>query len=273
MKPKQEGKEDSGLHQLWDKLVKVIGDRYQENFLQFIYPMGKLEVCGKVGEETIVVEYQVSDINFKVLDSGKEKILNIEAYSEWDDKIPVEVFTKNAIITRSLKHKLEVISVVLLLDDKVRIGKYESTLGTLTNSYQFPIVTLANAQEILEKYPPLAPFLLKVNLAKYKNQVLSIVKDDVLLKSITASILNKLGIPKQEALQMTNLKNEELRQAFIEVPLLHDLVDDIKEEGIVEGKEEKARDIAKNMLAEGYAVAAIAKVTGLTADEIRQLKA
>ena len=44
-------------------------------------------------------------------------------------------------------------------------------------------------------------------------------------------------------------------------------------EAVESGEKKKAKTIAKNMLAEGYAVDAIAKVTGLTAEEIRQLKA
>ena len=44
-------------------------------------------------------------------------------------------------------------------------------------------------------------------------------------------------------------------------------------ETIEKGEKKKAKDIAKNMLTEGCSIALITKVTGLTANEIRKLKA
>ena len=262
------------MHQLWDKLFKIIGDRFTEDVLRFIYPKKKLEVCGKFEQERIVLEYQVSDINLWVKSKAGKKLLNIEPYSEWTDKLPAEVFTKNALITRSLDHEYEVVTIVVLLETKNRVCKYEPMLDDeLGNSHSFPVVSLDNVEEILEKCPPLAPFLIKVNLKKYKDKVISAVKGNTLLKLITVFALNKMGVPQEEAIKMTGLRLEEFKQALLEVPIMQDMAKEFEDEGRVKGGNEKAKAIAKNMLAENCDIAFIAKVTGLSIDEIRHLKA
>ncbi|BAY89712.1 MULTISPECIES: hypothetical protein [unclassified Tolypothrix] len=48
---------------------------------------------------------------------------------------------------------------------------------------------------------------------------------------------------------------------------------DILQEGLEQGIEQKAQEIAKNMLNEGMAIALIARVTGLTVEQVEQLQA
>ena len=49
------------------------------------------------------------------------------------------------------------------------------------------------------------------------------------------------------------------------------LLEDGREEGITEGEEKKQKEIALRMLETGFTPADIAKATGLSEDEIRQL--
>ena len=257
------------VHQLWDKLVKIIGDIYPKDLVEFVFPGKRLNIIGKYEQEKIVVESQISDINFLVEDDGIEKILNIEPYAQWDDSIPGEVFTKNGVITRSLDHKKQVITVVLLLEKESRQCVYKVTLGKqVVNQAKFPVVTFQNIEQILKRHPVLAPFVLKVNM-KYKPQVMKIIKQDKLLIAMTVMVLNRLGFTQQEALLMTEARLQEFREALLEVPIMQDIWKEDNERAKLEEKQ----TIAKNMLAKGYAIAAIAEVTGLSADEIRQLKA
>ncbi len=48
---------------------------------------------------------------------------------------------------------------------------------------------------------------------------------------------------------------------------------DILQEGLEQGIEQKAQEIARNMLNEGIAIALIARVTGLTVEQVEQLQA
>jgi hypothetical protein len=77
---KKEEDKSYSPHQLWDKLFKVIGDRFPDDLVRFVFPDRKIELCGKYEQEKIAIEYQVADINFWINDQGKRKLLNIEPY-------------------------------------------------------------------------------------------------------------------------------------------------------------------------------------------------
>lgn len=252
------------VEQLWDKLFKIVGDYFPEDIVEFIMPKEKIKLCGKFEQERIVLEYQVADINLWIMDDGKKKLLNIEPYSTWTHAGAAEVFTRNGIITKSLSYKHEVVSVAVVLDKKTYIGMYQTKLHDKTiNEFRFPVVSLDKAHEILKKCPPLAPFLLKIDLA-YKDKVLQVIKDHKVLKYVTVLILNRLGYSQEEALRMAGVKHDEFKQALLDVPIMQD----ISKELIFEAKLE----IARNLLADGIDVKIIAKSMGLKVEEIEKLK-
>lgn len=249
--------------QLWDKLFKIIGDYFPNELLDFLFHNRKIKFCEKFEQERIVLEYQVADINFWVLDNRVKKLLNIEPYSHWNRQTAAEVFTRNAIISKSLNYKHDVISVVVLLSQKEETGKYETTVGEHKNHFNFPIVNFADVEEILKKYPPLAPFVLKMDM-KYQDQVIQITNKNKILRYMTVLVLIKLGISQEEALKMTGAKLEEFKEAFMEVPLMQDLFKEVEEKRI--------RTVVKNLLKEGIDKKTIAKVTGLKLEEIEKIK-
>ena len=92
------------MHNIWDTLIKVVGDKYPEEIVDYIFPNKKIKIAHKFEQQRIAVEYQISDINFWIIDkNGHKKILNIEPYSQWNNNIPSKVFTRNAIITKSFR--------------------------------------------------------------------------------------------------------------------------------------------------------------------------
>lgn len=223
------------MHQLWDKLLKIVGDYFPDDLIRFILPGKKIKLCGKFEQERIVLEFQIADINLWVLDKGVKKLLNIEPYSVWDDSIPGEVFTRNAIITKSLKHRYEVISVAVLLEKESQVGRHEVTLGgQVINEFPFPVVSLGDVEAILKKYPPLAPFVLKVDLS-LKDKVIKVVQEYRILRYITVLILNRLGVKQKEALDMVGVRLEELKQGLLEVPIMQDVAKEWEEKGRQEG--------------------------------------
>lgn len=270
------------IHQIWDKLFKVVGEHYPEELLDFIFPEKKPKLQGKFEQERIVLEYQIADINFWVNENGVKKLLNIEPYSTWNRKTASEAFTRNAIITKSLNHQYDVITVAVLLDTKEEIGSYETTIGKHENRFHFPLVNLADVKRILKKYPPLAPFLLKVDL-EYQKEVLKVIKNQKLLKYITVLILNHLGVSEEEALKMTQANLEEFRE-LMEIPIMKSVLKDMEKEWLEKGKaegeakgeakgtEETQQKIAKNLLKAKVDKKLIAEVTGLSLEEINKIK-
>ena len=194
------------MDHLWDKLLKIVGDIFPNELVQFIFPDQQIKIQGKYEQEKVVIESQIADINFWILDQGVKKLLNIEPYSEWKKSIPSRVFTRNGIITKSLKYKHEVISVVVLLDKKSPTGKHRVSLaGQTMNYFKFPVVNLADVERILKDYPPLAPFVLKMDRS-YKDRVLQTIKGNKILLYVTVLVLNRVGFTKEEALAMTGIK-------------------------------------------------------------------
>ncbi len=51
-----------------------------------------------------------------------------------------------------------------------------------------------------------------------------------------------------------------------------EIMEEVKAEGLAEGKVKRDHEIALNMLQKGLKVSLISEVTGLSADEIKQLK-
>jgi len=235
-------KEDKQLHHLWDKLFKVVGNQFPEELLRFVWEGKKVKYNGHYEQDKVVIEHQIADINFWVNDGTVKKLLNIEPYSNWDEKIPGVVFTRNGIITKSISYQFEVISIVILLEKRQIDGLYQVSLeGKVLNQFHFPVIDFHDIKKILKEFPPLAPFVLKVD-PSYEKEVLQIVKGDKLLTAITILILNKLGKSQKEALEMTGAKLDDFKEALLDVPIMKDLWDESKTQGINEGKENQIKD-------------------------------
>jgi len=225
-------KEENELHQLWDKLFKVIGDKFPEDILRFVCPDKKLKYKGKYEQERVVIEYQTADLNFWIMDGKVRKLLNIEPYSNWKKEIPELVFTRNGIITKSLDYKYEVISIVVLLEKKHREGLYSVSLGKeMINKYHFPVIDFQDVEKIFKEFSPLAPLILKVDRS-YESKVIGLVKADKLLGAMTVLVLNRLGLSQEEALKMIGTELEEFREILLEVPIMKDVFEEWKLEDL-----------------------------------------
>ena len=257
------------MEHLWDKLLKIISDYYPDDLVKFVMSGKELELGTKYEQEKVIVEYQSADINFWIVDGGVKKILNIEPYSAWKNEIPALVFTRNGILTKGVDYKHEIISVVLLLEKKVHVGEYAVTCnGNVINRFVFPVVSLKNIGEILDSCLPLAPFIIKIDKT-YQAQVIERLKGNNLLLAMTVLVLSHtLKISQKEAIAMTGMKLDEWRQALLEVPAMQELFEDTK----LEAQIEKAKMIAKAMLAKKMDVILIAELTGLSKAEIEKLR-
>ena len=100
-------------------------------------------------------------------------------------------------------------------------------------------------------------------------------------KDIPSDLLNDPEIGKAvEELEISGFTDAELRaydkfwdSVSVERTLLDDRYQKGKEEGIAEGLSQRSLEIAKKMLANGMDDASVMDMTGLTAEEIKLLKA
>jgi hypothetical protein len=101
----------------------------------------------------------------------------------------------------------------------------------VVNEYHFPVVVFSDIDLILDRFRPLAPFVLKVDRSR-EGKVLKLVKGDRMLIAITVLVLNRLGVAQQEALKMTGAKLQEFKEALLEVPIMQDVAKKWEEKGI-----------------------------------------
>jgi len=228
------------MYQIWDKLFKLVSDYYPQDIINFIFPDKKIQIGQKYEQEKIILQYNICDINHWIIDDdGREKLLNIEPYSQWSNNIPLYVFTRNAILTKSLKFKYEVLSAVILLSKEKHIQHYATHLGhNIINCFEFPVVTFSNDDEILKYYKSLAPFLLKLD-SKYMPEISEIIKDDPILKYMTVLILNHLGYKIEEAIQMTGIQLQEFSKAILSIPIMQEVIKPLEKKWELEAEKNK----------------------------------
>ena len=99
------------MYHIWDKTFKLIGEKYPKEIMNYVMPQENVKIIGKYEQERIVVTYQIADLNLWIQDGKEQKLVNIEAYSDWNSTIPAKVFTRNGIITKSLQYEYKVMSI------------------------------------------------------------------------------------------------------------------------------------------------------------------
>jgi len=211
------------MHLIWDSLIKIVGDHYPYDLIRFIFPNQTITFDQKFEQQRFIIQSQISDINYWIIDTdGQKKLLNIEPYSYWKHYIPAHVFTKNAIITKSLNYQFEVITVVMMLSNEPFQKYYAVHLNQhVQNYFEFQVITLSNPDEILKSYKALSPFLIKLD-PQYQTKVIQVVNKDPLLKLVTAIILNHKGYSYKEAMTMSGVELNEFGKSLLSLSLVQE---------------------------------------------------
>ena len=100
-------------------------------------------------------------------------------------------------------------------------------------------------------------------------QVIEELSDTQIRSNVAASAAVLAGLVLNKDLIKRILRSDIMRESVIYQDILHEG----QAQGLELGSEQKAQEIATNMLNEGVAIALIVRVTGLTIEQVQQLQA
>ena len=154
---------------------------------------------------------------------------------------------------------------ILLKDDE---GKEEDEIGLI--KYDIYLENIKEKYYNNDKLTKLEKYMLMLKLRK-REELLEVSKGDKDMSEVYKK-LDDLSKDKYYAL----LYDEEEKKAYENKCILEDAIEDAKENGYSSGydsgKSDGVSNIAKNMLKKNMSIEDISDVTGLTIDEINNLK-
>jgi len=244
-----------GLYQLYDKLFKLVAEKYPEEVLEYF--LGELKKELEVtflpySGETVKVEFTIEDINYVTVTSkGEEYIINLECFVECSRKALHEAFIHNAFLS---KKGDKVITIIFVLDDKITseyrsyVVELESGREKLRNEFICKVVGLGDKNK-LKKYKCLYPFLLKVSPEKYKDELQEVIGEDLFLRLMSVLILSRLGYSEEQAMSISGIDKQEFYKELLTVPVIKNFVEarerekEQEKEKIIQEKEQEKEKV------------------------------
>ena len=271
----------------WCLYIKYIKS-YQEDIVR-----QKYEVTGIPKEEvlkgTIInSEYPILNINEKRRTSDliielEDSVINLEMnnhyYKKLNKKNNIYLFKIVSLSDKSVTIQIninnfrskdgQVIKRYTLKDDE---GKEEDEIGLI--KYDIYLENIKEKYYNNDKLTKLEKYMLMLKLRK-REELLEVSKGDKNMSEVYKK-LDDLSKDKYYAL----LYDEEEKKAYENKCILEDAIEDAKENGYSSGydsgydsgKSDGISNIAKNMLKKNMSIEDISDVTGLTIDEINNLK-
>ena len=209
------------------------------------------------------------------LADGKEIILHCE-FESGDDTNVMSWRMQEYMHKLTRWFKKEVYSVVIYLKGKGKNDKGVYKIGTV--SWQYKVIHLWNTQArglLNTQNPALATLIGSAKFEKAKEELMEAMdiivgKADNEVKTELLSIL--VALTQDERLSKMVETNIESKGFFLDTPFIKRIRGESREEGIEIGAEKRSYEIARNMKQEGMSLERIARLTGLSIEEIKLLQ-
>ena len=269
----------------YDDLVKRLGRLCPDDFVRWLFPNLKVKKVSFEDRE-FELTYRRVDLLYKVnAEKLGEFYFHLEFQVILEDDFAMRLHEYVTRIHRQFGLPVKTVAVFLdstqAIKDLLPVDRHEFA-GELISEFHYTKIILPEEQwsEVMTKgIPALLPLipLTKIQKGEEKEalsqaaKVIAKLPDKQLRKELAAILYLIGGYDYKEAIK--EVIGEKLMLDLMKSATYQETIELGKKEGIKEGGNEKAKSIAKNMLAKGCDVVFIAEVTGLTADEIRQLKA
>ncbi|MBE9054392.1 Rpn family recombination-promoting nuclease/putative transposase [Nostocales cyanobacterium LEGE 11386] len=247
---------------MFDNTCKFLAELYSPDFATWL--LGEPITLTKLSPTELSIEPIRADS--LILLQSDEIVLHIEFQTDPDANMPFRMADYYLRIYRRFPKK-QIHQVVIYLDKTTSDKVYQTTFTTETLRHEFSVIRLwEQPSEIFLNTPGLLPFAV---LSATKNQASTLQQvansvDKISEKrtqsniSAAAAILAGLVLDKEVIGRL--LRKDIMRESVI--------YQSIK----TEGSDEKARQIALNLLAEGMTIDAIARITGLSVEVVQQLQ-
>lgn len=252
---------------MFDNTCKYLAENFPTDFASWL--LGKAIDLVQLSPQELSVE--PIRVDTLILLQSDELVVHIEFQTDPDKKIPFRVTDYRLRGYRRFPEK-EMYQVVVYLSKTTSPEVYKNTFTLKKLRHEFDVIRIwEQPQELFLQKPGLLPFAVLSNTSN-KASTLQRVADEVekLTERATQSdILACTGVLAGLVLE------KEVIQKILRSDIMKESViyQSIVEEGLQQGLQQKAEEIAANLLLEGVPIETIAKSTGLTMEKLLQLQA
>ncbi|WP_193200257.1 Rpn family recombination-promoting nuclease/putative transposase [Nostoc sp. MG11] len=250
---------------MFDSTCKFIAELYSPDFATWL--LGETITLTKLSPTELSLEPIRADA--LILLQSDEVVLHIEFQTQPDEDMPFRMADYRLRVYRRFPNK-RMHQVVIYLDKTTSDKVYQTTFTTETLRHEFSVIRVwEQPPEIFLKTTGLLPFAV---LCDTNNQV-GILQQAAAAVDKIAERRTQSNIAAAAAILAGLVLEQEVIGRLFRKDIMRESViyQQIKTEGREEGSEEKAREIAINLLAEGMSVEVVARITSLSVEVVQQL--
>ncbi|MEA5602807.1 Rpn family recombination-promoting nuclease/putative transposase [Nostoc sp. UHCC 0252] len=251
---------------MFDNTCKFIAEMYSPDFATWL--LGEPITLTKLSPTELSLEPIRADA--LILLQSDEVVLHIEFQTQPDDNMPFRMADYRLRVYRRFPNK-RMHQVVIYLDKTESEKVYQTTFTAGSLQHEFSVIRLWEqpASDFLSA-PGLLPFAVlsaaenKVDTLQLSAAAVDKIADRRTQSNIAAASAILAGLVLEQEVIGRLFRKDIMRESVI--------YQQIKTEGKEEGSQQKAHEIAQNLLAEGMTVEAIARITGLSVEAVQQLQ-
>ncbi|BAY99456.1 hypothetical protein NIES37_34390 [Tolypothrix tenuis PCC 7101] len=260
---------------MFDNVCKFLAESFSSDFATWL--LNEPVTLTKLSPSELSLEPIRADA--LILLQSEEIVLHIEFQTKPKADIPFRMCDYRLRVYRRFPHK-QMRQVVIYLQPNDSELVYQTEFALENTFHRFEVIRLwQQPTELFLSSPGLLPF---ATLSQTNNQTRTLeqvaeaikaINDTRIRSNVAASTAVLAGLALNKDVINRILRSDIMRESVIYQDILQEGLKEGIEQGIVQGIEQKAQEVAKNMLNEGMAIALIARVTGLTVEQVEQLQA
>ncbi|QSJ15745.1 Rpn family recombination-promoting nuclease/putative transposase [Nostoc sp. UHCC 0702] len=255
---------------MFDNICKFLVENFSSNFANWL-----------LGEPVTLTELSPSELSLEpiradalILLQSEEIVLHLEFQTQPKNDIPFRMIDYRLRVYRRFPQKRMRQFVIYLQPTTSNL--IQQTAFTLERTrHEFDVIPLwQQPTSVFLESPGLLPFAVlsqtdnSTEVLRQVAQEINRISDQRVQNNVAASTAILAGLVLRQEVIKSILRRELMQESVI----YQEILAEGKAEGKAEGSQEKARQIAKNLLKEGMEIELIARVTGLTVEEIQQLQ-
>jgi predicted transposase/invertase (TIGR01784 family) len=251
---------------MFDSLCKFLAENFSNDFATWL-----------LGESISLTELSPSELSLEpiradalILLQSDQVVLHIEFQTQPKADIPFRMIDYRLRVYRRFPQKRMHQTVIYLQQTASEL--VQQTAFTLENTrHDFGVIRLwEQATDVFLQYPGLLPFAVlsqtndRIQVLRQVAQEIDRIADQRIQSNIAASTFILAGLVLEE-----EAIGQILRRDLMQESVTYQA---IKAEGRAEGRAEECQEVAINLLKEGIPLETIARVTGLSIEQVQQLQ-
>lgn len=252
---------------MFDNICKFLAENFSSDFASWL-----------LGESVTLTELSPQELSLEpiradalILLQSDEVVLHIEFQTEPKANIPFRMTDYRLRVYRRFPHK-KMLQVVIYLQQTNSEKVYQKTFTLERTRHEFDVIRLWEQDpDVFLQSSGLLPFAVLSNtsnrtatLEQAAREIFNIA-DQSVQSNVAAATAILAGLVLEKGLIQRVLRKDIMQESVI----YQEIREEVRAEALVEG----VQRVAVNLLREGMSVDMIARVTGLTVEQIQQLQA